>query len=129
MVLTTYAPSPTYLDRFRAAWRGDESLAWVFWSYYVLIGFALAAIQVALLPLLISIAGGMSAFPETAIGQMFLLTSDLVRLAYFCSAFILIVRCLANVECKGWQYAAMVLLIGISKQVLEQAGDVGAAVF
>ena len=75
MVLTSVAPSPTWVDHFRAAWRGDESLA------------------------------------------------------HFCIAFVLIERCLANVSRRGWQYAGMVFLLGVSQQVLEQARDVGAAIF
>ena len=89
-------------------WRGEKSLAWVFWCYYVLGGFVIVTIQVALLPLLIS---------------------DLVQLVFVCSAFILFVRCIANVKSKGWQYATMVFLLGVSHQVVEQARDIGNAIF
>lgn len=127
MVLTSVAPAPSFPDRFRAAWRGDESLAWVFWSYYVLVGISLGFVRFALLLVLSAISGSeIGQFQGSPVGNAFGVLTDFVELGYFGVAFILFVRCISNVHWRGWQYVAMLFLLGISYQVVERARDIGA---
>jgi hypothetical protein len=127
MVLTSVAPAPSFLDRFCAAWRGEESLAWVFWCYYVLVGLCLGFIHVTALLVLGTVSGSdPSQFSDTPIGQAYALLIDLVQLGYFGIAFILFVRCISNINWRGWQYAAMLFLLGIGYQVVQRARDLGA---
>lgn len=127
MVLTSVAPAPSFADRFRAAWRGDESLAWVFWSFYFSVGICLSFIQLALSLVVSAISGGeFGQFQGSPVDSAFGVLADVVELGYFGVAFILFVRCISNVRWRGWHYAAMLFLLGISYQVIERARDVGA---
>lgn len=127
MVLTSVAPAPSFIDRFRAAWRGEESLAWVFWCYYILVGACLASIHVMTLFVLISVSGvSSSQFSGTPISQAYAVFVDLVQLGYFGIAFILFVRCISNVNWRGWQYAGMLYLLGIGYQVINRMEDLSA---
>jgi hypothetical protein len=129
MILTAVAPASGFVDRFQAAWRGKESLAWVFGSYIV-VGLGLGAVHVTVLIALVSVSGSDGAqFSGMPIGQAYALLWDLVQLGYFGIAFILFVRCISNVTWRGWQYAGMLFLLGIGYQVVERARDVGAVFF
>ena len=129
MVLTSVAPAPSFTHRFAAAWRGEESLAWVFWSYYVLVGIGLGCARLLLLLVLSGISGReFGQFLASPAGRAFDLLTDFAELGYFGVAFVLFVRCISNVHWRGWQYAAMFFLLGISYQVVERARDIGAVV-
>lgn len=127
MDLTAVVPAPSFIDRFRAAWRGEESLAWVFWSYYVLVGVAISLVLVAVLFVLQSISGGDSSqLLATPLGSAYAIAADLVELVYLGVAFILFVRCISNVNWRGWHYAGMLCLLGIAYLTVEQMRQVSA---
>lgn len=127
MILASVAPAPSFIDRFRAAWRGEESLAWVFWSYYVSLGLGLVFIQIAVRYVLVSVSGSEFAqFSATPIGQAYAPLTDLVQIGHLSVGFILFVRCISNVNWSGWQYAAMLFLLGVGYSIVEQARNISA---
>ena len=120
MESTLTAPLPTFVDRFRAAWRGEESLAWAFWSVFVLCGFALWFLQLAAKLVLIPIVGNdFSGPPETLPGQVHLVVSEAAELVHVAVSFIVIARCSANVASKNWTYCALGFLFALPIGVVD----------
>lgn len=120
MESTLTVPLPTFTERFRAAWRGEESLAWAFWSVFVLCGSALWFLQFSTKLLLLPFVGtDLAGLEDTLAGQVHLVIFEGASVTHVAVSFILIVRCLTNVSRKAWEYFALGYLFALPTGVVD----------